>query len=102
MTGQAIRTDSAPRIEKVPESIWSALPRDLKDRFLSEYRQGLREAGESLRLDPVNEIIEKWWRRAVLANHRLSAETMDVVHRLRAGEEVDTVPADLDELRRRT
>ncbi len=102
MIAHAIRTDSTPRIEKVPESIWSALPRDLKDRFLSEYRQGLRDAGESLRLETLHEIIEQWWRRAVLANHELSAETVDVVHRLRAGEEVDTVSVDLDGLRRRT
>ena len=71
-----------------------------RTEFTAAYAAALDEARETFRLDGVHEVIEIWWRVAVLASDPNHAAAMEDGKRLLAGEEIETYPVDLDTLRR--
>ncbi|WP_242606282.1 DUF6247 family protein, partial [Protofrankia symbiont of Coriaria ruscifolia] len=54
------------RIEKNGPAIRDALRPDDRDVFVAELRIALAEADDTLDLDPIAAVVDKWWGQAVL------------------------------------
>ncbi len=75
------------RIEKNGPAIRDALRPDDRDMFVTELRIALAEADNTLNLDPVTAVIDKWWGQAVLtANPEIEAGALADCRRIEAGD----------------
>lgn len=81
-----------------PARIRAVLPPAERADFEEDYAAALDEAKATFSLAPVTELLEHWRQRALLSQSPGHAESLERVRRMLAGEELPTVPADLDAL----
>lgn len=84
-------------------------PRSIRDRLIPEeagdfdreYRRVMAEATETLNLQPVLDMLTRWERVARMTDHDPEGHRrmLHTIERLKAGEDVPTVPG--DEVKRR-
>ncbi|MGQ0778109.1 MAG: DUF6247 family protein [Pseudonocardiales bacterium] len=64
-------TDSAttafvPRLDKTGPAVWTALDGENRAAFEEDFRTALAEVVETFDVDRLNQVVRRWWSRAVL------------------------------------
>jgi hypothetical protein len=64
-------TDLAPtafvsRLDKTGPAVWTALDGENRAAFEDEFRTALTEVAETFDVDRLNQVVRRWWPRAVL------------------------------------
>jgi hypothetical protein len=101
--GMSAQAGPAGRVEppgRTPAAIRAELPEGLRARFDAEYRQALEEAKASYQLDRLNEVIQAWWQLAWARRSPTHEQALATGARLLGGDQVETIPINLDALRR--
>lgn len=81
-----------------PAAIRAVLPPGERADFEEDYAAALDEAKATFSLEPVTELLEHWRQRTLLSQSPGHAESLGRVRGMLAGEDLPTVPADLDAL----
>lgn len=93
----------AGRVEppgRTPAAIRAELPEALRAQFDAEYREALEEAKASYQLDRLNEVIQAWWQLAWARRSPTHEQALATGAWLLGGDQVETIPVDVDALRR--
>jgi Family of unknown function (DUF6247) len=78
---------------RTPAGVRTALTGRDREEFEREYRAALDRAGSDFDLGPVQDLVERWWRVAVLSDDRAAHQRMlAAVDALRAGRPVASTP----------
>lgn len=83
---------------KDPAAIRRMLPAAERIEFERSFAAALDSARRTFSLTPVDQVLEQWRRITVLSRAPGHAQALEHARRLLAGEDVLTVPADLDAL----
>jgi hypothetical protein len=100
MSAQAGPADRVQPPGRTPAAIRSELPEALRAQFDTEYRQALEEAKASYQLDRLHEVIQAWWQLAWARRSPTHEQALATGTQLLHGDQVKTVPVDVDALRR--
>jgi hypothetical protein len=100
MSAQAGPAGSVQPPGRTPAEIRAELPEGLRAQFDAEYRQVLEEAKASYQLDRLNEVMQAWWQLAWARRSPTHEQALATGESLLRGERVETVPVDVDTLRR--
>ncbi|MGH3872109.1 MAG: DUF6247 family protein [Pseudonocardiaceae bacterium] len=66
---ELVPTAFVPRLDKSGPAVWTALDGEHRAVFEAEFRFALVEVAETFDVDRLNQVVRRWWPRAVLDAH---------------------------------
>lgn len=89
MSDTRLMTTATTKIDRTGPAIRAALAASAPDeraKFENEFKEAAEQAGATFDVNPLDRVLDRWWRIAVARTNALSAREQEQLRRAKAGD----------------